>query len=64
MSEWIDYGKQTPDSDGRYLIAIADEILASDYAKKYGFSCANDGCAFIQEYITHWQPLPQPPQGK
>ena len=62
VPEWIDYTKQSPRVDGRYQIFISGEQLTADWELPYGFTCPQDGCAFIQEIISHWMPLPNPPQ--
>lgn len=62
VPEWIDYTKQSPRMNGRYQIFISGEQLTADWESPYGFTCPQDGCAFIQEIISHWMPLPNPPQ--
>ena len=57
MIEWIDYTKQSPRIDGRYQIFIASEQLTAEYKYPFGFACPIDGCAFVQELITHWAVL-------
>ena len=59
MIEWIDYTKQSPRIDGRYQIFIASEQLTAEYKHPFGFACPIDGCAFVQELITHWALLPE-----
>lgn len=60
--QWIDYETQVPQQDGRYQIFVSGEQLTADYSVPFGFTSVEDGCAFIQELITHWMPLPQPPK--
>lgn len=59
--KWIDYAIQSPKQNGRYQIFIRGEQLVADWEAPYGFSDPIDGCALIQEFITHWAELPQPP---
>lgn len=60
---WIPVGeKEIPDKDGRYLIAYqyknGDRFVreAHVYQGKWDFNFD------FQEAITHWRPLPPPPQ--
>ena len=64
VSKWIDYTKQSPRIDGRYQIFISGEQLTADWESPYGFTCAQEGCAFIQELISHWALLPEPPKAQ
>ena len=64
VSEWIDYTKQSPQIDGRYQIFISSEQLTAEYKHPFGFACPQDGCAFIQELISHWALLPEPPKAQ
>ncbi|MFN3072765.1 hypothetical protein ACK1JC_03975 [Acinetobacter sp. TY2] len=57
VPEWIDYTKQSPRIDGRYQIFISGEQLTANWELPYGFTCPQDGCAFIQEIISHWAVL-------
>ncbi|MBI1452835.1 hypothetical protein IL972_13025 [Acinetobacter sp. FL51] len=61
VPEWFDYTKQSPRIDGRYQIFISGEQLAADYKHPFGFACPIDGCAFVQELITHWAVLNSDP---
>lgn len=62
VPEWIDYTKQSPHMNGRYQVFISGEQLAADWESPYGFSDPIDCCALIQEYISHWALLPEPPK--
>ncbi|MBI1450412.1 hypothetical protein IL972_00470 [Acinetobacter sp. FL51] len=64
VMEWINYTKQSPRIDGRYQIFISGEQLAADYKHPFGFACPIDGCAFVQELITHWAVLEDDPVTK
>ena len=61
VMEWVDYEKKSPRIDGRYQIFISGEQLAADYKHPLGFACPIDGCAFVQELITHWAVLNNDP---
>lgn len=60
---WIKYDKECPQQDGRYQIFVKDYgQFTADYKCKFGFCSAEDDCAYIQDQITHWMPLPEPPK--
>ncbi|MCL6245179.1 MULTISPECIES: hypothetical protein [Acinetobacter] len=60
--EWIDYTKQSPRIDGRYQIFISGEQITADWQSPFGFSDPVEGEALIQELISHWGMLPEPPK--
>jgi hypothetical protein len=57
VPEWNDYTVKGPRIDGRYQIFISGEQLTAEYKHPFGFACPIDGCAFVQELITHWAVL-------
>ena len=65
MSDWISVNDELPRTDGSVMGWFASEALPSGdhcfcvYFKLNGF-CDEDGD--INEYITHWMPLPEPPK--
>lgn len=60
--KWHNYEIVSPKKSGNYLIFISDSIHVGCFEKKFGFSSIEDGCAFVQEQITHWSELPEPPK--
>ena len=64
IREWLDYTETSPRRDGRYQIFISGEQLTAEYKHPFGFACPQDGCAFIQELISHWALLPEPPKAQ
>ena len=62
VPEWIDYTKQSPRIDGRYQIFISGEQITADWQSPFGFSDPVEGEALIQELISHWGMLPEPPK--
>ena len=62
MSEWIDINKEHPQMDFDVLVASGDDVI---YA---GFRVIDDGDYYFTdehmntvEGVTHWMPLPEPP---
>ncbi|RZG63628.1 hypothetical protein EXE25_18960, partial [Acinetobacter bouvetii] len=64
VPEWIDYTKQSPRIDGRYQIFISGEQITADWQSPFGFSDPVEGDALIQELISHWAMLPEPPKAQ
>ncbi|WP_218954698.1 hypothetical protein [Acinetobacter sp. YH12098] len=62
VPEWIDYTKQSPRIDGRYQIFISGEQITADWQSPFGFSDPVEGEALIQDLISHWGMLPEPPK--
>ncbi|MBN1088103.1 DUF551 domain-containing protein [Pantoea sp. 1B4] len=57
MWSWIKCSHRLPDSDGAYL--CWDGRHVATYAFIFGNWQANQ---FVAPNITHWQPLPSPPE--
>lgn len=64
VPEWIDYTKQSPRIDGRYQIFISGEQITADWQSPFGFSDPVEGEALIQDLISHWGMLPEPPKAQ
>lgn len=55
MSEWIKCSKRLPEKDGRYLVFVPYPSYPW-----VGVSSLRKG-KFDDDNVTHWMPLPEPP---
>lgn len=64
MVRWIPVGERLPEPDTNVLIFVSDknvddsDIQISDYEDRYGWGFLHN------EIVTHWMPLPEPPEVK
>jgi hypothetical protein len=59
MGEWIKVSERLPDRNGRYLthcLIDGQSLVCILYYNRIG--------GFSESTITHWQPLPQPPEAE
>lgn len=66
MAEWISVEDRMPEKDGYYLVVIDDTgISIEEFSKEklawLGFDWENAE-VFELIGITHWMPLPEPPE--
>lgn len=64
MDEWISVKDRLPDAEGRYIVYAT---ISKAYNVIY-YGCLNWtgnawDCSFGAN-ITHWMPLPEPPEGE
>ncbi|WP_019518759.1 DUF551 domain-containing protein [Faucicola boevrei] len=65
MSNWISVDERLPSENGFYLVCYDREFHDGSYFKKIDiveFCQAINKFNFYHDFITHWQPLPQPPK--
>lgn len=55
---WIPVTERLPEEDGCYLVAVKNDHQRR-YSKTAWFS---HGSWFARQDVTHWMPLPQPPE--
>ena len=60
---WIPVSERFPGRDGFYLVLENTNQVAGYYhwCKQFGW---NDGGRINIQSVTHWMPLPQPPEGE
>ncbi len=63
MSEWIKCSDTLPHDQQRVLVYIEDWDVCDGftYHEELGDFVDDDGASLVDEVITHWMPLPDPP---
>jgi hypothetical protein len=62
MTEWIRVGDVMPTEGVRVILTDAIEVFVGRYAG-FGF-VDDDGVMAMDGDITHWMPLPKPPNSR
>ena len=56
MSNWISVNERKPELSGTYIVFSEYEGVTTSWYY------AHAGQSFGHPYVTHWMPLPEPPQ--
>ena len=64
MSQWIKCSDWMPDDQQRVLVYIdgLDVCYGFTYHEETGDFVDDDGMSLVDEVITHWMRLPDPPE--
>ena len=64
-SKWIPVTERLPDENSRWVLCLcvggAMEVLKFDYTM-WNWDAQYPGRCYMENYVTHWMPLPQPPK--
>ena len=65
VQEWIPVTELLPDENNRWVLCLcvggAMEVLKFDYAMR-DWDAQYPGRCYMENYVTHWMPLPEPPK--
>ena len=58
-SAWISVEERLPDGEGKYIVCTAKgSVYCAKFSTRHGPSFHTD----MNTHITHWMPLPEPPE--
>lgn len=62
--KWISVKDRLPEENGKYMVTVAGDKLEKQYVLVWWFWNGQFEMFqyFPERYITHWMPLPQPPE--
>lgn len=62
---WIPCSERMPDENNRWVLCLcvsgAMEVLKFDYTM-WNWDAQYPGRCYMENYVTHWMPLPEPPE--
>ena len=65
--QWIPVTERLPDENNRWVLCLcvggAMEVLKFDYTM-WNWDAQYPGRCYLENYVTHWMPLPEPPKGE
>lgn len=61
MSEWISVDVEIPNVDEEVVVVTEWGLVTTDSYFNRGYS---EGFDNYEGYVTHWMPLPSPPEGE
>ena len=63
---WIPCSERLPDENNRWVLCLcvsgAMEVLKFEYTM-WNWDAQYPGRCYMENYVTHWMPLPEPPEG-
>ena len=59
---WVSVDERLPNDGDQVLIYIGSQISVAEKCKVFGFIDAIERDAYRCDMITHWMPLPTPPE--
>lgn len=66
-TRWIPCSERLPDENNRWVLCLrvsgAMEVLKFDYTM-WNWDAQYPGRCYMENYVTHWMPLPEPPEEK
>lgn len=64
---WIPVTERLPEKNSQWVLCLcvscAIEVLKFDYTM-WNWDAQYPGRCYIENYVTHWMPLPEPPKGE
>ena len=67
VQEWIPVTERLPEKNDQWVLCLcvsgAIEVLKFDYTM-WNWDAQYPGRCYMENYVTHWMPLPQPPKGE
>lgn len=62
MSEWISVKDRLPEDDGWFLVSIFGWVTLAFYDEHDSIFNDFKTCMANNSQVTHWMPLPEPPE--
>lgn len=64
-ARWIPCSERMPEENNRWVLCLcvsgAMEVLKFDYTM-WNWDAQYPGRCYMENYVTHWMPLPEPPK--